>query len=197
MEVKRETCGRFRPASAGAALALSLAAFAAAPQASAQSDQLSSCLAIEDIAARVACYDAIAKRQVEAPVAVPKPAQAPAPAPAVAMPAAPPPAAEQPREVSTSPKAEFGFSAAERDRLRPVEQQQPVDLSFTVATARLTGPGYWQFGMKEGSTWRTVETRRAFRAPGPSETVVIRRGSLGSYFLDFDGQPGMRIKRLQ
>lgn len=197
MEASRKTCGRLRPAPAGAALALSLAAFVTAPQASAQSDQLSSCLAIQDIAARVACYDAIARQQVEPPAAVPKPAQAPAPAPAVATPAAPQAAPERPTQAAPSPKAEFGFSAAERDRLRPVEEQQPADLSFTVATARLTGPGYWQFGMEEGSTWRTVDVRRAFRAPAPGDTVVIRRGSLGSYFLDLDDQPGMRIKRLQ
>jgi hypothetical protein len=39
---------------------------------------------------------------------------------------------EQPREASASSKAEFGFSPAERDRLLPLEQQQPVNLSFTV-----------------------------------------------------------------
>jgi hypothetical protein len=104
---------------------------------------------------------------------------------------------EQSREASASFKAEFGFSPAERDRLLPVEQQQPVNLFFTVGTARLTGPGYWQFVMKEGSTWRTVDIRRAFRAPGPGDAIAIRRGSLGSYFLDFDGQRGMRIKRLR
>ncbi|MXP42580.1 hypothetical protein GRI75_13120 [Altererythrobacter soli] len=184
-----------------AALGLNAAALVVPQQASAQPDQLSSCLAIADMAARVACYDAIARRQVETPVAVPTPAPTPAPAPApaprVEAPAAAPAATERPVEAGTSAKAEFGFSPAERERLLPAEQQQLVDLTFTVGTARLTGPGYWQFEMKEGSTWRLAESRRAFRAPGPGDAVVIRRGSLGSYFLDFDDQPGMRIKRLR
>jgi hypothetical protein len=159
-----------------------LAALHAAPG-SAQEGNLSSCLAIPDVNARVACYDALARAE--------QTAQSTAREEAPDATAAGPAAASNP-----NPRADFGLSAAERDQRRPVAEQQLESLALEVSSARVVGPGYWRFTMDDGSTWQLSEVLRTFRPPSSGEVAIITRGSLGSYFLHADGQPGIRIKRL-
>ena len=161
-----------------------LAAMNAAPG-SAQAGKLSSCLAILDVNARVACYDALAR--AEQPAQTNTREEATPPNTTTAGPEAP---------SSATPRADFGLSAAERDRRRPVEQQQLDSLAVQVSSARRVGPGYWRFTMEDGSTWQLAEVLRTFRSPSPGDSAIITRGSLGSYLLHADGQPAMRIKRL-
>jgi hypothetical protein len=156
------------------------------PVALAQESKLSACLSIPDVNVRVACYDAIARDERGAEGTG---SERPATANASAAP-------EPIRTAGPAPQTEFGLSAAERDERRPAEQQQLEQLALRVVSARAVGPGYWRFSMDDGSTWQLTEVRRAFRAPTSGAHAVIRRGSLGSYFLDVDGQPGIRIKRL-
>lgn len=133
----------------------------------------------------MACYDAIARAAQAEHVA---------PARAAAPPAVPPAAAASPPAPSL--RAEFGLSAAEREELRPAQERQLERVLATIAAAARVGAGYWRYRMEDGTVWQLIENRRAFRTPQPGDAVVIRRGSLGSYFLDADGQQGMRIKRV-
>lgn len=159
------------------------AASAVAVPASAQ--DLGRCLAIPDVNQRVQCYDAIARAQQANP----------APAPAVA-PVAPAAAPVQPVAPAVVARQEFGLSAAQRDARLPEQQRQLDEISVTVATARAVGPGYWQFGMTDGTVWRVEEVLRSFRPPRKGEQVSIVRGALGAYYLDADRQPRVRIKRI-
>ena len=161
-----------------------LAAFNAAPG-SAQAGKLSSCLSILDINARVACYDALAQAEQSAQTNI---GDETIPSNATTA------GTEVPR--NPTPQADFGLSAAERDRRRPVEQQQLESLAVQVSSARRVGPGYWRFTMEDGSTWQLAEVLRTFRPPSSGDSAIITRGSLGSYLLHADGQPAMRIKRL-
>lgn len=161
-----------------------LAVLNAAPG-SAQEGKLSSCLAILDVNARVACYDALARAEQSAQSNIreePRPPNA-----TTAGPKAP---------SNPTPRADFGLSAAERDQRRPVAQQQLESLAVQVSSARRVGPGYWRFAMDDGSTWQLTEILRTFRPPSSGDAAIITRGSLGSYLLHADGQPGIRIKRL-
>ena len=161
-----------------------LAAMNAAPG-SAQAGKLSSCLSILDINARVACYDALARAEQSAQTNIREEGTPPNATTA---------GAEAPS--STTPRADFGLSAAERDRRRPVEQQQLDSITVQVSSARRVGPGYWRFTMEDGSTWQLAEVLRTFRPPSSGDSVIITRGSLGSYLLHADEQPAIRIKRL-
>jgi len=167
--------------------AVAIVAAATASAGSAQVGKLAACLAIPEIDERVACYDAIARTEQSPQSDIRPTPEAPSTSHSVD-----PTASSGP-----TPRAEFGFSAAERDQRRPVEQQPLEQLAVRVSLARVVGPGYWQFTMDDGSIWQLAEVRRAFRPPNSGDATVIRRGSLGSYFLDVDGQPGMRIKRLK
>jgi hypothetical protein len=161
-----------------------LAAMNAAPG-SAQAGKLSSCLSILDINARVACYDALARAELSAQTNTRE--EATPPNEATAGPEAP---------SNPTPQADFGLNAAERDRRRPVEQQQLESLAVQVSSARRVGPGYWRFTMEDGSTWQLAEVLRTFRPPSSGDSAIITRGALGSYLLHADGQPAIRIKRL-
>lgn len=158
---------------------------------------LAGCLAIQDVAQRVQCYDAIARAQQAAPPAAPVQAPAaavPPPAP-VAAAAVPAPVARPAAPVST-PQQEFGLTTAQREARRPDAQQQLAELALTVSSAKPVGPGYWQFGMTDGSVWRVEEVMRSFRPPKAGEQVSIVRGALGAFYLDADRQPRVRIKRV-
>lgn len=164
--------------------AVTLAALSVAP-ASAQAGKLSSCLAIPDVNARVACYDAIARAEQSVQGEVGEESAPPGTATAV------PQATRNP-----SPRADFGLSAAAREQRRPAEQQQLESLTVRVSSARMIGSGYWRFTMDDGSTWQLAEVLRAFRPPRSGDAAIITRGSLGSYLLEADGQPVIRVKRL-
>ena len=208
------------PATGGALLAAGIVVTATmAWPVHAQQSELSRCLSIPDIAERVRCYDAIARAEQgqgqgqeeaqarTAPVtrgpasAEARPAEraataappvrspAPTPAPAVAAASTAGPAAEDKRQ-------EFGLSAAELESRRPAEQRQLDALRTTISSAKTIGAGFWQFVTSDGAVWRMTEMRRSFRPPEPGDEVVIRRGTLGSYYIDVGKQPALPIKRI-
>ncbi len=181
--------------------AVLLAGLAALP-AQAQESDLARCLAIADMAERVRCYDTLAQAEqdraqgdaasaaAQGDVATASAASSAAPASRPAAPAAPTtPAAANPRD-------DFGLSAAEREVRRPTEQRQLGSIRTTISSARTVGAGYWQFATEEGSVWRMTEVRRSFRPPAAGDEVIIRRGTLGSYYIDVDNQPALPIRRV-
>lgn len=155
----------------------------------ASAQDLGRCLAIPDVNQRVQCYDAIARAQQANPAPAPA-VQAAAPVATHVAPAA------QPAAPAATVREEFGLSAAQRDARLPEQQRQLEEITVTVASARSVGPGYWQFGMSDGSVWRVEEVLRSFRPPRKGDQVSIVRGALGAYYLDADRQPRVRIKRV-
>jgi len=160
---------------------------------------LAGCLAIQDVAQRVQCYDAIARAQQAAPPAAPvqaPAATAPLSAPVAAAAAAVPAPVARPAAPVSTPQQEFGLTTAQREARRPDAQQQLAELALTVSSTKPVGPGYWQFGMTDGSVWRVEEVMRSFRPPKAGDQVSIVRGALGAFYLDADRQPRVRIKRV-
>lgn len=171
------------------------ALLASASAATAQETDLRQCLSIRDIQERVRCYDALAEAQVRS---APPPAepQAPATVPQASVPGPPTSPSARQAVAPGTPRAEFGRSAAQREEQLPDEQRQLDRVTGVIAAARVVGAGYWEFTMADGSVWRVTEVRRAFRPPRRGDEVEIRRGSLGSYYLDAGGQPTIRIQRV-
>lgn len=167
---------------------------AAAP-ASGQDPDLGRCLAIADVAVRIQCYDAVAKARQGV-------ARGPGEAQAEQLPVTPAPLQAEAGQAAISappavrPKAEFGLSDAQREKRLPSAEQQLDAMTTTVLSAELVGPGYWQFKIQDGAIWRMAESPGLFRPPQPGDSVQIRRGALGSYYLDADRQPGVRVKRV-
>ena len=152
----------------------------------AQEVGLSRCLAIADVAERVACYDAIAQAEQRASGSSAGALSQPAPAPTA------------PTDVEPAPSSEenFGLSAARVEAIRPAQDRAPDSVEYAVTSAEIVGAGYWQFVTEEGPVWRLAARSRAFRAPRRGDTFTVRKGRLGSFYLESDRQPSIRVVRI-
>lgn len=154
---------------------LALATLAAASAVAADDAALARCRGIADNAARLACYDALPIGSVfRAP-----PATTPtAPAPVGAAPA---------------PPAQSSFGMEERI----AQQEQPKSMESTI-------PGHFggwgpreRIKLANGQVWQVVDDSSAYlNLDNPK--VVIRRGMMGGFFLEFEATTRTaRVRRLQ
>ena len=108
--------------------------------------------------------------------------------------------ASRPPEPSDLDRSVFGLSgqerAAEIRRQAPDAAQPIAELTASVTARREGAPGVWFISLEGGSTWQT-ETRSDFNPPRVGAEVKVRRGGLGGYFLEVDGQPAIRVTRRQ
>jgi hypothetical protein len=156
-----------------------------ASQAQAQEPDLEKCLQIADVSERVVCYDSIAQVQrMQRQASAAAPAQAAVQSPPVLAAGTP------------GRREEFGLSAVEREQARPERPRQLNEIKAVIASSKAVGAGYWQFTTTDGLIWRLAETSRSFRPPRAGDEVRFRRGRLGSYYLDADKQPTMRVVRV-
>lgn len=93
----------------------------------------------------------------------------------------------------------FGFSMPKLPFFagdRSAEDDQPT-LDTKVTSVRALENGRYRVGIAEGrAVWETTESYLNFTPPRVGDAVVIRRGPLGSYFLGFAGQRGVRGRRV-
>jgi hypothetical protein len=140
------------------------------------------CRVMTDAAQRLACYDGL-------PLAAPSTPRAPVAAPPAAAAAAPAPAAA-PAAASPSLLSRFGFeNRAQPDELPIVESYIP---------GRFEGWGPKSaIALANGQVWQVIDdsARTAYRE---NPKVTLRRGSMGSFFLDIEGvNPSPRVRRIQ
>jgi hypothetical protein len=55
--------------------------------------------------------------------------------------------------------------------------------------------GRWIIVLDDGVVWRQIEDGDIDRPPHPGSTAAIRKASLGSYFMNIDGQFAIRVRR--
>lgn len=182
---------------------LTAAAFALAlsGQLQAQTLDFGSCVRVEDLSARLACYDRAAGRGASGAAPV-----APAAVPAPRM-AAPPAEVRAPAPArAADPVAQFGSESAptkQNDALTTPKLQQreevdalPKQIEARVASVRQRPGGEQVLTLENGQVWQQTEARRepVFAA---GDTVVIKRGMLGSFLLTLQkGSPTTRVKRI-
>lgn len=149
------------------------------------------CRAIGDSAARLACYDALAK-QVEGRFGQPK-----ASAPAVAAPAASAPAASTstatapaaPRAPPPQTVANFGMENRQPLELQSIQSHIPGRFEGWKANSRIQ--------LANGQVWQVTDGSSVMMwLENPK--VEVRRGALGSFFLDIENDNrSPRVKRIQ
>jgi hypothetical protein len=148
-------------------------------------DDPSPCASITADKSRLQCYDAQEATRVHRRGAA---TASPVPVPP------PPPSA-------AAPSSEFGLEgealakkrAAEtpKDAPRPAEQ---VVAKVTAVTGR--GKGDYRIQLDNGQLWMESQ-RTGGEAPEPGETVTIRPGLLGSYFMEREAGLALRVKRVK
>lgn len=101
-------------------------------------------------------------------------------------------------EVERTKRGLFGFSVPSSSILGVGPDQQEVKrLETKVTGARRSRDGGWVVSVAEGGTWEQIDSKPLALSPKPGQKVVITKGSLGSYFVSVDGQPAMKMRRIQ
>jgi hypothetical protein len=162
-----------------AAIATALLSTAAMAQ---QPDVYHACAAEKDPTARLACFDRVDSARHPAP-------SAPAAAPTVSA----PPAASRPAD----PDVGLDARQARRERAQrgTPEPAQPAAIVATVVRVIERGPLISAFELSNGQIWEQAESLK-FSAE-PRQTVTIRPGLLGAFFLKNAAGASVRVHRLQ
>jgi hypothetical protein len=149
---------------------------------------LQNCRAISDWFKRLACYDALPVTGSPAPA---QPGVA-GKAPAAAAGSTAAPAATAAAAAPASPQQQFGL------------EERPKPAAEVVQTIVSTIPGHFEgwkprtlIELANGQIWRiTDDSTRYMDLDNPR--VTIRRGMLGSFFMDFDGDNrSPRVQRVK
>jgi hypothetical protein len=149
------------------------------------------CTTIPADMARLKCYDEQAARQ-KRQVVPPSGATASTPAPAKPVPSAQPPAAKP-------GSSEFGLDAdAVRKKQAAANPDAPQAPEQHVARVKavVTKPkGSYRITLDDGQVWEETQHTGGL-APEVGETVTIKRGMLGSYFLSRSSGLALRVRRV-
>jgi hypothetical protein len=170
--------GKWIAAMALAALATSAAA--KEPKAASRTAEplrpLEACRAIADAGERLACFDAAASRLNDA-VARKE---------VVVM---------DQQEIKETRRSLFGFSLPRLPLFRGDSGGEVDELESTIASVSSLGMGKWRIRLPDGAVWQTTDSIGFGSDPKAGQKIVIKRGTLGNYFLRIDGRNGVRGKR--
>jgi hypothetical protein len=138
---------------------------------------LAACRGVSDEKARLGCYDAASARLAEAVesrelVVLDR------------------------QEIRQTRRGLFGFSVPNIPLFRGESGEQESQIEAVIAGASSLGAGKWQIRLEDGAIWQTTETWLGLSDPRPGQKIVIKRGTLGNYFLRINGQKGMRGRRV-
>lgn len=170
----------------GAALLLASAAVGAnagpqkaGPQESPLVRAIANCQRQTDDSARLRCYDAAAAALAEASssgkvVVVDR------------------------EDIRKTRRSLFGFSLPKLPFFSGDDsaETQPDELTAKIATAGPIGHGKHRIKLEDGALWETTEGRLTLADPRRGDTVVIKRGMLGSYMMSIAGQRAVRARRV-
>jgi len=90
----------------------------------------------------------------------------------------------------------FGFSVPNFGALFGGGDEQVDQIESTVAGAFENGYEGWTIKLADGSTWQQTDGAPIALPPRRGDKVVVKRGTMGSYFLKLGSQPGIRAKRV-
>jgi hypothetical protein len=100
---------------------------------------------------------------------------------------------EQRRAVT---RQSFGFTLPSLAVFDRGDKSDEADkLTATLASASRNADNKWVFRLQDGAVWRQIDDNYLGRDPHPGSAIVIRRAMLGSYILNVDGQPALRVHR--
>jgi hypothetical protein len=90
----------------------------------------------------------------------------------------------------------FGFSVPNFSSLFGGGDEQVNQIESTVSAAFENGYEGWTIKLADGSTWQQTDSTPIAIPPRRGDKVVVKRGTLGSYFIKLGSQPGFKAKRV-
>ena len=70
------------------------------------------------------------------------------------------------------------------------------EIAGTVAGVGQNPDGGWTIRLEDGSVWTQTDDKPLALEPRRGDKVIVKRGTLGSYFLKLGNQPGFKAKRI-
>lgn len=99
--------------------------------------------------------------------------------------------------VREAKKGLFGFSVPSFGGLFGGGGEDEVNqLDGVVASASRNPEGGWTIRLVDGSAWTQTDDAPLALGPKKGNKIVVRRGTLGSFRLSVNGQPGVKVKRV-
>ncbi|HEX8445231.1 MAG TPA: hypothetical protein VF649_01340 [Sphingomonas sp.] len=77
-----------------------------------------------------------------------------------------------------------------------IKREDITELQTTINRVRELGNGQYQLVLTEGGTWQSTEAWAGARLPAKGAKILIRRATLGSYFLKVEGGRAVRGMRV-
>ena len=90
----------------------------------------------------------------------------------------------------------FGFSIPNFGALFGGGDGQVNQIESSVAGAFENGYEGWTIKLADGSTWQQTDGTPVALPPRKGDKVVVKRGTMGSYFVRLGSQPGFKAKRI-
>jgi hypothetical protein len=93
------------------------------------------------------------------------------------------------------PTSDFGGESLPGSR--PARSRDLKEITANATSATDDGIGHWTVTLDTGEQWKMTEASSQFNPPREGESLRIRKGTLGSYFMDVGGQAGVRVTRIR
>lgn len=142
-----------------------------------QVNELLACRTIADNAQRLACYDksaavigeAVAKRDI---------------------------VVFDRESVKETKRGLFGFSIPNLGIFGDEDNQDEIkQIEGTIVSTAFNADGGYIFRLADGSRWSQLDSKPFAIPPQSGDKVLVKKGTLGSYFLSIPGQPGVKVER--
>lgn len=94
----------------------------------------------------------------------------------------------------------FNLFGADKDEAAAGEKKDErgalTEIEATITAARPSRAGGWRFVLDDGSVWLQTDNETYRHDPRPGMKIRIRKGAIGSYLANVDGQSAVRVKRI-
>jgi len=92
----------------------------------------------------------------------------------------------------------FGFTLPSLAMFEKGESPEELDkVALKAERAYRGGDGKWVLELEGGAVWAQTDNEALFREPKSGSKVEIRKASMGSYFMNVDGQRAVRARRVK
>ncbi|MBI1683942.1 hypothetical protein [Caulobacter hibisci] len=102
------------------------------------------------------------------------------------------------QKVESVRREAFGFNLPKLALFEGKDEKAPaLDRIESVAKqAYQKAGGAWIIVLESGAKWEQIDQEPVRRSPKPGSKIAIRKASMGTYFLNIDGQIAIRARRI-